>query len=271
MSATRKFGNDVGIGRRCDRYMSVKGTSWRATLALGAAALMIASCSSDSNSGPGPEPPVTGASTAATEQASTTMPATTPDAMAPATDPPATTDSNVASTTEAPDPPVVSTTEATIGTPAPATTPAPRPELVSEEGAAAAVTELFDLWTACLEELPDCDPALIASNYVGEYSDVVFVQVTGWADEGFSFTNTESRRNRIESVSIDADAGTAAVIACEDDGAVLSNGSGVVVDDRYVSLRREWTLAVNGERWIGTGITDLDRAEGQENELCDAL
>lgn len=260
MSATRKFGNDVGIGRRCDRYMSVKGTSWRATLALGAAALVIASCSSDGTSGPAAEPPVTGAST----------PATTPAATAPATDPPATTESTVASTTEAPDPPAVSTTEATIGTPAPATTPAPRPELVSEEGAAAAVTELFDLWTACLEELPDCDPALIASNYVGEYSDVVFVQVTGWADEGFSFTNTESRRNRIESVSIDADAGTAAVIACEDDGAVLSNGSGVVVDDRYVSLRREWTLAVNGERWIGTGITDLDRAEGQENELCDA-
>jgi hypothetical protein len=230
---------------------------------VGAAALAIASCSSGGSSAPATEPPVSGAAT--TSSPDPTEPALSTDAPD-ATEAPTTT---VAETTVALDPTIATTTEAPIDTAPPVTTPSEPPELVSEEGAAAAVTELFDLWTACLVELPDCEPALIASNYVGEYSDVVFVQVTGWSEEGFSFTNTESRNNQIESVTIDTDAGTATVVACEDDGAVLSNGAGEVVDERYVSLRREWTLALNGDRWIGTGIIDLDRAEGEANGLCD--
>ena len=239
------------------------GQRLRTGLMVGAAALAIASCSSDESSGPATEPPVSGVETTSSPVPTEPAPSTdVPDA----TEAPTTT---VDATTVAPDPTVATTTEALIATTAPETTLEP-PELVSEEGAAAAVTELFDLWTECLVELPECDAASIASNYVGEYSDIVFVQVTGWTEEGFSFTNTESRNNQIESVAIDLDAGTATVVACEDDGAVLSNGAGEVIDERYVSLRREWTLALNGERWIGTGIIDLDRAEGEANELCDA-
>lgn len=254
MSATQKFGNGDGIGQHRDRYIGVKQRWRRAALAFGAVALVIASCSSD-DTGPAAEPPVGGAAT--TTNTDTTAP-TSPVTMSPTTTP----ESTAPQSTEAPGLTAASTIESPPEPAAPA-------ELLSEDGAAAAVMELFGLWTICLEELPDCDPVVISSNYAGEYSNVVFVQATSWADGRFSFTNTESRRNSVESVSVDADAGTATVIACEDDGAILSNGENVAVDDRYVSVRREWQLVVIGDRWIGTGISDLDRAEGVGNELCD--
>lgn len=140
---------------------------------------------------------------------------------------------------------------------------------LSEEAAAAEVQRLFDLWTECLAVMPECDPVEVSANYVGEYQQFILLQASSWAEEGFTVENTESRRNRIESVSVDTDAGTAVVIACEDNGTVLVNGDGVVVDDVYESARVQWTLVSDGSRWLGSELSDIEVAEGEENMLCD--
>ena len=232
--------------------------------ALVAAVVLVGACSSSGDSGPGTEPPVGGTETATLDSSSTTTQRSTtteaPEATpAPTTEAPATT----SATTEAPAGTQASTT------PAPTTTADPGPvEVVSEEGAAAAVNEFFDLWTECLAVMPACDAAAISGNYVGELSDNVFLQARSWADGGFSFTNTDSRVNSIETVELDLNAGTATVTTCEVDGAVQMNSSGEVVNDEFQSLKRRWTLVTDGTRWLGSELLDLEVASGEENNLC---
>ena len=138
---------------------------------------------------------------------------------------------------------------------------------LSEDAAAVEVRRLFNLWTECLAAMPDCDPAVVSSNYVGDYRDFLFLQASSWSEEGFTIENTESRQMIVESVLIEE--GVATVIACEDNGTVLINADGVVVDDVYESARVEWTLVSDGSGWVGSDLVDLEVAEGEENVLCD--
>lgn len=265
MTGSNKFRFRDRQGQRRDRcsVMSPIRSSFSSHVAaLVAAVVLVGACSSSDDSGPGTEPPVGGTETATSDSSATTQRSTTTEVEA-----------TPAPTTKAP-PATAATTEAPAGTqapttPAPTTTAAPAPvEVVSEAGAAAAVNDFFDLWTDCLAAMPACDAAAISGNYVGELSDNVFLQARSWVDGGFSFTNTESRENSIETVELDLDAGTATVTTCEIDGAVQRNSSGEIVDDEFQSLKRRWTLVTDGTRWLGSELLDLEVASGEENNLC---
>jgi hypothetical protein len=248
MSATRDLGYRDEIGRLRDRRTDVMPKRQRSWLVCAVVAFSIAGCSSGDASGPSTEPPVSPASTS-----TTIVDVTTSTSVPEETAPPA--------TTSAP------TTVATSTTAVPVPSAGEPIDPLSEEAASAEVQRLFDLWTECLGAMPDCDPLEVSSNYVGEYRNFVFLQASSWSEEGFTIENTASRQNRVESVSI-VD-GVATVIACEDNGTVLINGEGVVVDDVYESARVEWTLVSDGSRWLGSDLVDLEVAEGEDNALCD--
>ena len=142
------------------------------------------------------------------------------------------------------------------------------PELLSEDGAAFAVEQLFDRWTECLRVMPECDAVAVSGDYIGEFNDRIFVQAKVWADEGFRFENTESRAMTIEEVALSADGSTASVRTCEVNPAIQLNAAGMVVDDTFTSSRREWTLVNDGSRWIASALVDLEFAEGEGNVLC---
>ncbi len=140
---------------------------------------------------------------------------------------------------------------------------------LSEEGAAEAAIRLFNEFTACLDQLPNCDAALVASRYEGASSDEVFIQISTLEEGGATAGNTESREISVESVMLDTEASSAVVTTCENDGSILFNSQGDVVNGEYGSLRRERTLVLRGSEWLGSALTTIETAEGEDNKLCE--
>lgn len=189
-----------------------------------------------------------------------------------ATDPPATT-AGPATTETAPSTTEQATTLATEvpTTAAPAATTAPPAStvLMSEEAVRAAVQQLHSGWTECLRQLPNCDAVLASTEHaVGELSDALFVQASASNQDGRRAENVDSRTLTIESVLLDPTAGTAAVVTCENDGAVLLAPDGSVINDKYVSRRIAYTFVSDGRRWLGSTGVEQQRADGLENGLC---
>lgn len=200
----------------------------------------------------------TAATSPATEPASTSA-LTTASSMPATTASTATTTSTGPSTTASP-PTVVATT------PAPAST-----VLMSEEAVAEAARRQHATWTDCLSKLPTCDAVETSTAWAtGELSDVIYVQASGLNDDGRRTDQLETRTITIESVELDPAAGTATVVACENDGSRLLGSDGTVLNDAYVSRRLTYTFLSNGERWLGSTRVEQQRADGVGNGLCAA-
>jgi hypothetical protein len=199
----------------------------------------------------------TTAITEATEPSPTAAPSTTVEAST-STGPPTTVGPTTAATS-APPPATPSSTDET-----PASTVLP-----SEAAVAEAARQLHSSWTNCLSTLPTCDAVTASTEYAtGALSDLIYVQASSRNREGRRADQLETRTITVESVQVDAGAGTAAVVTCENDGTRALASDGSVVNDAYVSRRFAYTFLWNGDRWLGATRVEQQRADGVGNGLC---
>ena len=197
----------------------------------------------------------TTAITTATEPTSSPPPTTSTTTAVPATTEPASSSSTAAATTSPP-PTVVPT--------APSST-----VLMSEEAVAEAARSQHATWTDCLSKLPNCDAVEASTAWAtGELSDVIYIQASGLNEDGRRTDQLETRTITVESVQLDSAAGTATVVACENDGSRLLDSDGSVLNDAYVSRRLTYTFLSNGQRWLGATRVEQQRADGVGNGLC---
>lgn len=213
----RRWGSDVRRGAAVEGGRAL-GAGRAAGALVVCLALLLAACSSDSDSpnasGVTETPPETSAA-----------PTTTPESTATTT------------STEAPS----------------ATTTTVDPRVAVEAEVRAATIQAIDDFSACLVAMPNWDTALLAATRADPLLTVNVDRVVEWNAAGYTVTDRDQFRYVIEAVDLAASLDQATVTVCFADGSKLvepgagPGGVDVIIDGEFVSGREAWEMGLEGD------------------------
>jgi hypothetical protein len=176
----------------------------------------------------------------------------------------------VLTTTTAPTttaPPTTTAQPPTTTVPPTTTTVPPTPE----QAATDVVVRFEVAWTECLRDLTRCNgPGLTAEFTTGNMSDPFYQRFLSLQQAQATVGNLESQSTKIESATANETGAEVIVVGCRDDGAIVYDAIGNIVNDDFNSDRQVFTVRLIEGRWLIAGVDFLDSVVGEGNGLCTA-
>lgn len=228
--------------------MHARRRRWALTAAMIGSALAVSACSDGGDASP----------SNATNGSTSTSPPTSLTSESAATSAPPTSSSSTPPDTKAPR--TTSTVDAE--------------ELVEREVRASFMANRRS-WVRCMRTMPECDIAKLKDTYTGAQLRRVTQLVREDNAAGRHVRRLDLYKNRVDDISVDGDVAT--VTVCERDAAVVyvpattAGEPDQIVNDIWYTNMLDWTLERGDDgRWRAASFTPIRRAEGRENDLCDA-